>query len=553
MASAEAPHADLLLTGGVVYTADRNRPHAEAVAIRGGRIAALGSAAALHKLRGPATRVIDLAGRMVMPGLIDGHCHPVKGALAELFSCQFAFDATPDEIARALADYAARHPELECIQGGRWGSGFFDRHPLPSPRAWLDRRSAGRAVYLRDDSGHNGWANSKALEQIGFDRNTPDPPGGTVVRDAATGEPSGLLLEAADVVARGRLPDWGAEQYRSAVLEMVRKANGYGIVGVSDADASEAVLQALQEVDREGALTLYVAACITTPYGRRTTPLACDRVETLRDRYASPRVDTRFAKIYEDGVPTAARSAAMLRPYVPDARFGPDFRGVLHVDEATLATDLAALEARGFAVKLHTAGDRAVRTALGAIERAHQISGRSDARHQLAHAGFVDPEDIPRFRQLNAAADLSPYLWYPSPLLESVAGALGERARSYWPIRDLLEAGAPMLAGSDWPAAAASMDPWVGIAALVSRRDPLGRTPGSLWPEQAIRLEEALRIFTIDGARALRRETETGSLEVGKSADLIVLEKNLFQAEPEEIATTVVDLTLFGGEVVHGA
>lgn len=502
-------------------------------------------------MRGRRTRVVDLKGRMVMPALIDGHCHPTKGAIAKLFSCAFDFTATPSGVARAVADFVAHHPDVECILGGRWGSRFFSEHPIPSPRKWLDQHSGDKVVYLRDDSGHNGWANTKALELLGIDDDTRDPGGGKIVRDERSGDANGLLLEEADTAARSRLPDWSEDQYRAGVLEMVGIANGFGITGIVDADASEALLRAYREADRAGALSLYVAASISTPYGHRETPLDYAHLEALRDRYRSERVDTRFAKIYQDGVPTTARTAAMLEPYLPDARYPEAFCGLLHVDETTLAQDIAELETRGFTVKLHTAGDRSVRVALDAIERAHRVSGRRDLRHELAHAGFVAPTDIPRFNALNVAADLSPYIWFPSPMMSSIREALGERSERYWPIRDLVEAGAPLLAGSDWPAAVASMDPWLGIAAMVTRRDPSGMSPGALWPEQAIRLDQALRIFTLDGATALRRESETGSIKVGKSADLIVLRENLFDLTPDKIAETVVEATLFGGKIVH--
>ena len=241
----------------------------------------------------------------------------------------------------------------------------------------------------------------------------------------------------------------------------------------------------------------------------------------------------------------------MLEPYVPHENFPDDFTGLLHVDEETLTQDLTELEKRGFTVKLHTAGDRAVRVSLNAIEKAHAASGRSDLRHELSHAGFVAPTDIPRFQQLNAVADLSPYVWFPSPIIQSVLDAVGERGKRYWPNRDLLETGAPMLAGSDWPAAVPSLDPWIGIEAMVTRRDPRGETPGALWPEQALSLEQTLRIFTIEGAKALRLEAETGSLKVGKSADMIVLGHNLFSIAPDTLADTRVNMTLFTGKLVH--
>jgi predicted amidohydrolase YtcJ len=548
---AERKSADRILVDGFIYTMEQDRPTAEAVAIRDGRIIGLGTSQEVRELSGKKTEIIDLQGRMVMPGLIDGHCHPTKGAIANLFSCKFEFTATSEDIARILSEFVERNPATEWIIGGRWESGFFDNNLIPSPRRWLDQYSGDKAVYLRDDSGHNGWANTRALQLADLTRDTKDPEGGRIIRDPDTGEPNGLLLEEADTWMKQRAPDWTEEQYQAGVLEMVRIANGYGITGVNDADATEPLLKAYRDADRAGALSLHVAASISTPYGTRDTPLDYDRIEALRDRYASDHVDTRFAKIYEDGVPTAARTAAMLAPYLPHDDFPEAFTGLLHVDEATLTKDLTELETRGFTVKLHTAGDRSIRVALNAIEKAHQASGRSDLRHELSHAGFVAPSDIPRFKQLNAVADLSPYIWHPSPILQSISGALGERGMRYWPIRDLLEAGAPMLAGSDWPAAVSSMDPWAGIEAMVTRRDPKNETPGALWPEQAIRLEQALRIFTIEGAKALRLEAETGSIQVGKAADLIVLGQNLFAIEPEEIGDTTVEITLFAGEIVH--
>jgi predicted amidohydrolase YtcJ len=241
----------------------------------------------------------------------------------------------------------------------------------------------------------------------------------------------------------------------------------------------------------------------------------------------------------------------MLTPYLPHENFPDDFTGLLHVDEETLTQDLSELEKRGFTVKLHTAGDRAVHVSLNAIEKAHVVSGRADLRHELSHAGFVTPSDIPRFHQLNAVADLSPYVWFPSPIIQSVLDAVGERGKWYWPNRDLLEASAPMLAGSDWPAAVPSLDPWIGIESMITRHDPRDETPGALWSEQALSLEQTLQIFTIEGAKALCLEAETGSLKVGKSADMIVLEQNLFSIALDTIADTKVDMTLFAGNIVH--
>lgn len=543
--------ADTVLTNGFVYTAEDHPTDVEAVAIQDGRILALGASAEIQKLADETTRIIDLNGRMVMPGLIDGHVHSTTGAIADLFSCKFEFAATAEDVARALKAHIQKYPDTLWVKGGRWASAFFDVHDIPSPRAWLDRHSGDKAVYLRDESGHNAWVNSRALDLVGITKDTENPEGGEILRDPETGEPNGLLTEGALKLVNTQFPDWSAAEYEAGVLDMVRIANGYGITGLKEPDANEPILKALRDVDQAGNLSLHVAASITTPFGHREIPLEYGQLEHLRDAYASEHVGTEFVKIYQDGVPTGARTAAMLAPYQPHPDFADDFTGHLHVDEDTLAGDIAELEARGFTVKLHTCGDRAVRVVLNAIERAHGVSGRSDLRHELSHAGFVDPADIPRFQQLNAVADLSPYMWHPSPINQSIVDAVGPRGEQYWPIRDLLDAGAPMLAGSDWPSAVPTMDPWLGIQTMVTRRDPSGETPGAVWPEQAISLEETLKIFTTDGARALRKETETGSLNVGKSADMIVLDQNLFAIEPSAIAKTKVEMTFFSGEIVY--
>ncbi|MEM7467605.1 MAG: amidohydrolase [Pseudomonadota bacterium] len=542
--------ADTVFINGRIHTMDREQPVVEAMAVENGRIVAIGASADLDALIKSDTKRVDLNDRMVMPGIIDAHCHPVKGAIATLFTARIGFTDDLDTITEIVSRSVKNSKSREWIIGGRWGSGLFDRPSDFSPRDWLDNIVSGQPVYLRDDSGHNGVANSSALAALGIDRDTPDPAGGRIVREADGVTPNGLLLEQADVEARARIPDWTAEQYRAGVREMMRIAHGFGVVGVNDADASEALLKAYHSADQDGELKVYVAASITTPYGARSKPLDYDQLELLRDTYASERVETRFVKIYEDGVPTTARTAAMLKPYLPGEGFDADHDGWLHVDETTLTNDIAELESRGFTVKIHTAGDRSVRVALNAIERAHEISGRNDLRHELAHAGFVDETDIPRFASLNTVADLSPYIWYPSPINDSVVNALGERGRQYWPIRDLLDTNAPVLTGSDWPAAVASMDPWIGIETMVTRRSPGEKSGPKLWGEQAINLERVLSMFTLDSARALKRDHQTGSLIQGKSADFIVLDRNLFAIESCEIAATQVLETWFEGDCV---
>jgi predicted amidohydrolase YtcJ len=224
----------------------------------------------------------------------------------------------------------------------------------------------------------------------------------------------------------------------------------------------------------------------------------------------------------------------------------------MHRNTEVLTADLIELDKRGYTVKIHTAGDRSVRIALDAIEATREAIGNKDKRHELAHAGYIDAIDLPRFAELNAVADLCPVIWHPSPIIDAVISAVGrERGERYWPVRDLVDSGAPLLAGSDWPSAVPDANPWSGIEAFVTRRDPRGDAEGALWPEQAITLEEAIEIYTMHGARAMRMEDRIGSIEVGKLADIIVLERNIFEIPIDEVADTQIMQTYFEGRLVY--
>jgi predicted amidohydrolase YtcJ len=547
--------ADLVLRHGVIYTEDSGQPWVEALAVRGGRLSFVGSDRGSAKYIGRDTQVIDLDGHMVMPGLIDAHVHPVEGARDLIFSCRFAATLTPLEIQSALKKCIAARPGAVWVYGGHWASGLFDRYPQILPRTFLDAVSGDTSVVLEDDSEHNAWLNSKALALAGFNAATPDPPSGRVVRENGSRVPNGILLEHAAMDAFSRLPAPSAADQQRAVREAARIAHAFGFTGLKDAYTFAAEARAYQAVDRAGDLNLWVATCLAsseTPnetYGSGA-PIDVARLARLSDEVKSTHVLTRFAKIILDGVPTPARTAAMLHPYLPDAN-GVVGSGMLHVDAELLKRDLIALDRAGFTVKMHAAGDRSVREGLDAIAAARRANGRSGLRHELAHAGFVSPEDLPRFKELDAVAEFSPTIWFPSPIIDSIVSAVGPAGRHYWPVRTLLDLGAPVAAGSDWPAVVPSMDPWSGIEAFVTRADPAHVTPGTLWPEQAITLAEAIHLYTLDGARALRLETRTGSLTLGKSADFIIIDRNLFKIPPTQIAASVVLATYFEGRRVY--
>ncbi len=547
--SAESDQADLILTGGRIYTLDPGQPWAEAVAIAGGRFVAVGTDAEVLHYRGPETEVRDLAGRMAMPGIYDAHVHPVLGGTEILMQCLFPPTATPAEIEATLSGCVESEP-AGWIEGGRWTSSFFDLHDITSPREWLDAFSGDAAISLADDTGHNRWVNSRALELAGINSDT-EIEGGEVVLDEGTGEPNGLLLEAAMGPVLRAMPSTTPEQVRRAAHESIRTANRFGIVGIKEAGDAETGVAAYKALADEGALTVHMAASIAIPLVRGTLDLDGDALARLRDENRAPNLDTDHVKIFLDGVPSVARTAAMLDDYEPEVPGGPRHNGKVLVPPEALNRWLQQLDALGVTVNVHTAGDRAVRVALDAIEHAREQNGDSGLLHQLAHAGFVSPNDVPRFAALGAVADMSPAIWYPSLISDSIRAAVGSRADRSWPVRELLDAGAHVIVGSDWPAVIPDMNPWPGLEALVTRADPSGSAPGTLAPEQAVSLEEAIELYTLAGARLLGLETQAGSIEVGKSADLIVLDRNVFEVPIEDVSETTVELTVYAGEVVH--
>jgi predicted amidohydrolase YtcJ len=543
---------DRIFLDGAVYTQDPTHPWVEGFAIARGRYVAIGTSAEMRALAGPHTRVTDLAGRMVMSGLIDDHVHAVDGAMGELYDCIFPSSSSLEQIRKILGQCVRNAPAGTWIRGGYWESDFFKHFPLGSPRKWLDENAGNHPVIWRDESGHNAWVNSAALRLAGIDKNTADPTGGSFEREAGSSVPDGIALEAAAEVIQAAVPDRTGKEYYSSVMRAQELAHRFGIIGIKEADAVTPVIAAYQAADRQKQLSLYVATCIST-LAHQSDPgslLDYEAIDKIHATYHSDLVATNYVKIYLDGVPTPARTAAMLEPYLPDAK-GNRVSGDLHVNPDVLARDVTELDRRGYTVKMHAAGDRAIRVGLDAIAAARQANPSSQLRHELAHAGLIAPEDIDRFAKLNAVAEFSPVIWYPSPVIDAVIEAIGERARHYWPMRSLLATGAPLAAGSDWPSVVPSMDPWAGIQAMVTRRDPYHPSENALWPEEAIGLADALRIYTLGGAAALRREVETGSIVVGKSADFVVLDHNLFKIPASQIRAAEVAMTYFRGRMVY--
>jgi len=542
--------ADMIVVNAAIHTMEAGQATATALAIRDGKYIYIGDRVGAEALANAKTQVVDAEQRMLMPGINDSHQHPIEGGTKELFECTFPFTAGPDDIASALNACIKAQPEAEWIRGGQFSSDFFVDNPMPSPRLWLDAIASDMAIVLVDDAYHNAWLNSKALAELGVSK-PEDLPHGVEMALDQEGKFDGFMIE-----AFGFLKDnvhWSPEQYAQAAEHAVQLANGFGITGLKATAIGEAELRAFKKIADEGKLSAHVAGAIVTPYGHREEPLNISNYTELRDRYKAPNFNTNFIKIFMDGVPTAARTAAMLAPYTAATEGAERTDGQLHIAPEILDADVVALDAAGFTIKIHTAGDRSVRVALDAIEKARKANGAApNRRHELAHAGYVDDADMGRFAALNAIPDFSPYIWFPSPIMDSVLTAVGERGEFYWPTKTLLATGAELAPGSDWPAAVPSMNPWPGIEALVTRADPFANTSATLWADEAVSVQQALQIFTVNGSRALMVDDQSGSIAVGKSADFIVLSQNLFDIEPQKISDTQVVMTYFAGKKVYG-
>lgn len=537
---------------GRIYTVDAANHWAESLAISDGRIVSIGSDAEVARYIGPHTEVVELGGRMVMPGIHDMHLHPVEGGFQELVECTFAFVTPLADIVGKIRECAAHKAKGEWIRGGQWAAETLET-PNPPTLAMLDAAAPDNPVFLIDSTYHNAWVNSRALEALGIDANTADPKGGVIVRDATTRKPTGILFDNAAYFAMKRLPVRSDAQYQAAAQWAVAKLNSVGVVAMKDALADGYSVRAYAALDRAGKLNLRVAT--SRPWRATWTESDADEARNRahwRDDETT-HVRTGFAKIFVDGIPPT-RTAVMLEPYLPDAKHHAGFKGEPQHTQADLDAALVELDKLGLTVKMHATGDGSARAALDAIAAARKANGASGLRHEIAHAELISAADIPRFRELDAVAELSPILWYPGPLVDMMAAVMGrQRAEQFWPIKSMLDAKVNMIYGSDWPSVVPTPNPWPGIEAMVTRKDPYANSTSSvtLGAAEAIGLADALRIFTRNGADAMRMGADSGSLEVGKFADFIVLDRNLFEIAPQEIGAAEVLKTVFEGRVVY--
>jgi predicted amidohydrolase YtcJ len=535
--------ADVVLRGGAIYTMDAVRSWAEAMAIKGDKIAYVGAASGLEEHVGPRTRVVDLQGRMVLPAFQDAHIHPISGGIGYLSCALFNLEAK-EAYVKAVAEYAAKHPEAAWIRGDGWSLDAFAPTGIPDRRL-LDRVVPDRPVYLESSDGHSAWVNSKALQIAGITRDTPDPAGGRIDRDPKTGEPAGSLQDSAmDLVSR-HAPPYTPQERLAGVRYALKMLNGYGITSFQDASAGTESLEAYRTLDEEGELTARVVASLwwERDKGEEQVP----GMIALRKKFTRGRLRATTVKIMQDGV-MEVQTAAVLKPYVGK----PGGLGLTMIDPAALKRYVTRLDKEGFQVHFHAIGDAAIRHCLDAVEDTRRANGDRDARHHISHLELFHPADIPRFRQLGVVANFQPLWAYADGYIKDLTLPFldPERARWLYPIGSLLRSGAVVAFGSDW--SVSSANPLEEIEVAVTRMGWNGQTKEPFIPEERIDLRDALAAFTINAAYVNFQDDRTGSIEPGKLADLIVLDKNLFNLKPEQISEAKVLLSLLGGKPVHG-
>lgn len=542
--------ADLVLINGRIYTVDAANPWADAVAIRGGRFIAVGASGDMEGLIGAHTQVLDLKGRFVMPGLYDMHTHPdLKLAPGYAGYLEVGVeDPTPEQVKQAILDYAAAHPGDGWVYGQYFVRYTFKQAGLVPDRHWLDSVLPDRPVAILDRSWGCMMVNSKALQLAGIDADTLDPRHGYIERDSVTGEPTGILVDGAYAMIHAAMPPTPQHALKRAYREGVWFQSGQGVVGTKYVHVCEHRLNALKSIDQVGELSVRVEAAISWqddifPVKRRWELLAGER-----HFYRSARLNANAVKFHFDGT-HESRSSYLSSAWPGDS----SWRGHLNLTPEHITDMVVDMDRRGIRVIAHCTGDGASDLFLDAVAEARRRNGYSGVRHQCAHSTTLLDGNLPRFAELNVTAEFSPVGWFPSSFAYARAVFGEDRMQRAYNFKGVLEHGGVAVMGTDWPVS--SINPWIGFEAMVTRENPYGEEEGRFYGNP-ISLEQAIRVMTINGAWCMGIEDKAGSIEVGKSADLIVLDRNLFEVAPKgNIHSTQVQLTLLEGEVTwdrHG-
>ena len=534
-----AQTADTILINGNIITVDERRPKAEAIAIESGRILAVGSNEEINRLRDRRTRVIDLQGKTVIPGLIDGHLHFVGlGSGGGSLDCSEAKSET--DVAALVRRAVARAKPGEWITGDNWHTGNWGRETWPKKKS-LDEVAPNNPVFLRGMHGHAGWANSKAFEIVGINKTTSDPLGGKILREPETGEATGILIENAQALVRDKITGLAIEPIKERIKKSVQLALSNGIIGTHDMGTTLEAIDAYKEMIDAGDF----------PFRMNAIPRVVNAgalLDQILQRgaikgYGDHRLTVRGVKVSIDGA-LGSRGAALMSPYEDE----PHNIGVIRVPYDQLYFIVEKSLRAGFNIAIHAIGDRGNQMALNAIEEALRRVPTQDHRIRIEHAQVVRPEDLSRYSRLGVLASVQwMHCTLDMPWAEKRVGR--ERIRSSYAWRTLLNFGTRLVGGSD--EGAATFSPFMGIHAAVTRQDAKGWPEGGWYAEQTLTRYEALKSYTLDAAYASFEETVMGSITPGKLADIVVISKDIMTVPASEILQTQVLMTMVGGRVVY--
>jgi predicted amidohydrolase YtcJ len=535
-----AQPADLVLINGGIYTVDAQRRWAQAAAVREGAILAVGGNADIEPLIGPETRVIDLAGRMALPGFHDAHVHAADGGFS-LMGCMLgdahSVEAIIETVTACVADIDDEWLVARAFEMTLFG-------PQGPHKSLLDAVSRERPIVLWASDYHNVWVNSAALERAGITAGTPDPPGGVIERDP-DGAPSGTLRETAQEMLIAAMPKPELEVRIAALRRGLEHLNALGVTSYVEGWVGREDYRAYQSLDRAGQLSARVKTSLPyeTVFGDHQGEEFW-RVLEERGRYESGRIRHDGVKLFLDGV-LEGETAALIEPYLGTDEF--------MFDPETLNAAVARFDAMGLQVQMHAIGDGAVRAGLDAIEAARQQNGASDNRHHIVHLQLIHPDDIERFAALDTTANFQALWAFPDEYITDlnlpVVGA--ERVQRMYPIASVVRTGGRIVGGSDWDVSSAN--PLDAIEVAVRRQDPDAAGGPVLNENERVSLETMIDAYTINAAWLMHHEDTVGSIEVGKRADIVVLDRNLFEIPPTEINEARVVFTLLDGETIWPA
>ena len=538
--------ADRVFLNGAIYTVDEERSWAEAVAIKDGRIIYVGDNAGSGRYIAETTEVTDLRKQMMLPGFHDSHIHIMIGTMADL-ECSLLRLETVEDVAARLKECTslAGIGDDGWILGGGWGEWLW---PEANPqKGLLDLLFPDQPVYLESSFGHAAWVNSRAMAIVGLDADTEDPPAGVIEHDPESGEPSGTLRESAMLLVKDELPPMTLEQRTDRVRAGMALAHSVGITAVIEPGLDAELLQPIISLADRGELDMRVLGSLS-PINWQPGVFNEDVFEFLegREQWRRENLDMDSVKIYMDGVIEYGTSP-LLEPYA-DEHYGS---GEFFYTQDEVDHYMTRFDAMGLQMHVHAIGDAAIRRALNGFEAMRKANGMSDNRHQIVHLQLIHENDRPRFGELDVAAVFQSLWAYPDPAaLELDVPMLGEeRTWQMYPIASVQEAGGRIVGGSDY--FVTDLNPLHAIEVAITRQDPYSNDGPVLNEDERVDLETMIDAYTINGAYQMGLELEQGSIEVGKRADLVVLDRNLFELPASEINETKVTMTIFDGRTVY--